>query len=183
MQVSYGIDDFTYSLSDAYGHTSTAIDSVTVGTGSTLLAVADTASTALNTAVTMAVKSNDTIPASDAVSISLTQPAYGSVTVSGSSVIFTPAAGDYGTRTFLYTISDSYGHSSTATDTVTIGAGSTLLAVADSTYTPLNTAVTMAVESNDSIPASDTVNISSDPTCLWLGYRLRLLRRLYARSR
>ncbi len=53
MQVSYGIDDFTYSLSDAYGHTSTAIDSVTVGTGSTLLAVADTASTALNTAVTL----------------------------------------------------------------------------------------------------------------------------------
>ncbi len=98
-------------------------------------------------------------------------------------MIFTPAAGDYGIRTFLYTISDSYGHSSTATDTVTIGAGSTLLAVADSTYTPLNTAVTMAVESNDSIPASDTVNISSDPTCLWLGYRLRLLRRLYARSR
>ena len=179
----YGIDYFTYSLSDAYGHTSTAIDSVTVGAGSTLLAVADTASTALNTAVTMAVKSNDTIPASDAVSISLTQPAYGSVTVSGSSVVFTPAAGDYGPRTFTYTLlgflrplfyRHRYGDNRGGFDPAG-GCGFHLHAAQHCRH---DGGGKQRLHSGERYR-----QYHSDPACLWLGYRLRLLGRLYARSR
>ncbi len=50
----------------------------------------------------------------------VTQPANGSVTLSGGVVRYTPAANFNGTTTFTYTVSDGNGGTDTATVTVTV---------------------------------------------------------------
>ena len=50
----------------------------------------------------------------------VTQPANGTVTFTGTSVSFTPAANFIGATTFTYTISDGNGGTATATVTVTV---------------------------------------------------------------
>ena len=44
----------------------------------------------------------------------------GSATISGSSVLYTPAADFFGTETFTYTVRDNGGLTATATVTVTV---------------------------------------------------------------
>ncbi len=51
---------------------------------------------------------------------SVTQPANGTVTLTGGVVRFTPPAGFNGTVTFTYTVSDGNGGTDTATVTVTV---------------------------------------------------------------
>ncbi len=98
---------------------------MTIGAGSTLLAVADSATTTENSSITIAELSNDTIPYSDSISVGIsTQPANGSAAVVGSNIVYTPSTGFYGTDQFTYTLSDSYGHSSTAVDTIVVQGGS-----------------------------------------------------------
>ncbi|MEU7455785.1 Ig-like domain-containing protein [Streptosporangium roseum] len=80
-------------------------------------AAADSATTAMGTAVSVPVLANDTA-AAPAIS-ALTQPGNGTATISGGTVIYTPAAGFIGTDTFTYTITTACG-TSTATVTVTV---------------------------------------------------------------
>ncbi|GAA2896096.1 hypothetical protein GCM10010517_61020 [Streptosporangium fragile] len=77
----------------------------------------DTATTTQDTAVSVPVLANDTATA--ATISSVTQPAHGTATISGNTVIYTPAAGLAGTDTFTYTITTACG-TSTATVTVTV---------------------------------------------------------------
>ncbi|MEZ0070871.1 Ig-like domain-containing protein [Planotetraspora sp. GP83] len=77
----------------------------------------DTATTTQGTAVSVPVLANDTATA-PAIS-SVTKPGNGTATISGSNVIYTPAAGFDGTDTFTYTITTACG-TSTATVTVTV---------------------------------------------------------------
>ncbi|SNS25630.1 hypothetical protein SAMN05216276_1006183 [Streptosporangium subroseum] len=80
-------------------------------------AVGDTATTQQDTAVSVPVLANDTATA-PAIS-SVTQPAHGTATISGATVVYTPAAGLSGTDSFAYTITTACG-TSTATVTVTV---------------------------------------------------------------
>ncbi|MER6948307.1 Ig-like domain-containing protein [Nonomuraea sp. NPDC000554] len=77
----------------------------------------DAATTKQDTAVSVPVLANDTATAPTITSV--TQPANGTATISGSNVIYTPPAGLSGTDTFTYTITTACG-TSTATVTITV---------------------------------------------------------------
>ena len=151
-----------------------------------LTAVGDTASTALNTAVTIAVEANDTIPPGDTVFLSyFGGVSDGTVAVVGNDLVYTPDSGYYGVDHFGYELSDTLGAQSYAGVSVTVGAGSTLLAVADTASTPINTAVTIAVESNDTIPSGDsvTLNVGFGMTFARYGRRVGIIGRIYTPCR
>ena len=89
------------------------------------LAVADTVTTPEDTAVTIAVRGNDSDPDGDPVTVrAVTQGTHGSVAIDpiSGNPVYTPAANFNGTDTFTYTISDGRGGFATATVTVTVTA-------------------------------------------------------------
>ncbi|MEU6074065.1 Ig-like domain-containing protein [Micromonospora sp. NPDC047074] len=77
----------------------------------------DTATTTQNKAVNVPVLANDVASAPRFSSVST--PSNGTATISGNSVVYTPAPGFAGTDTFIYTITTACG-TSTATVTVTV---------------------------------------------------------------
>jgi hypothetical protein len=110
-------------------------------------AVDDTAFTAANTAVTIAVLDNDVDYESDALVItSVSGAANGTTAVSETSIIYTPANDFSGSDTFTYVVTDATGGSSTGTVIVNVSvanvgpcssSASTLSAVANGcTITP-----------------------------------------------
>ncbi|MGL4422336.1 MAG: Ig-like domain-containing protein, partial [Gemmataceae bacterium] len=84
-------------------------------------AVADTASTAFNTPITISVLANDTDPNGDPITLNTAgAPSNGTTAAAGSTIVYTPRAGFTGTDSFTYTIRDSRGANSTATVTVAV---------------------------------------------------------------
>ena len=82
----------------------------------------DSATTSINTAVTIDVLSNDSDPNDDALSISgVGAPGDGTAAISGAQIAYTPTTDFTGTDTFTYTISDG-SLSDTATVSVTVRA-------------------------------------------------------------
>ena len=145
----YGTEVVTYTLTDT--------DSLTDSTGTLTItvtnsndgptAVDDTASTAANTAVTIAVLDNDTDLEGDTLAIDSVSPSSnGTTAISGTSIIYTPGTDFSGTDTFTYQVTDTTGQTSTGTVTVTItvanvgscsSSASTITAVANGcTVTP-----------------------------------------------
>jgi hypothetical protein len=113
-----GIDHFTYLLSTPNG-TSTATVTITV-IAPPPTAVDDTATTDAGTPVTIHVTANDTSNGGGVLTVSaVSTPAHGSASISGTDVVYTPAAGFVGTDHFTYDITTPYGKS-TATVTVTV---------------------------------------------------------------
>ncbi|MGB4248560.1 MAG: VCBS domain-containing protein [Pseudohongiellaceae bacterium] len=112
-----------YTVRDNDGYTDTATLTITVnGVNDGPLAVADTATTNEDSAVTINVLANDTDPDNgDAkVLLGVTQGQKGTVSVSGNNVIYTPNANSNGNDTFSYTMRDAAGATSSAEVTVTI---------------------------------------------------------------
>jgi hypothetical protein len=69
----------------------------------------------------LAVLANDTDPAGDPFSLtSVTGPSHGTAAINGSSILYTPTAGYFGPDSFTYTVSDSFGDTSTATVSITV---------------------------------------------------------------
>lgn len=145
----YGTEVVTYTLTD----TDSLIDStgtltITVtNSNDGPTAVDDTASTAANTAVTIAVLDNDTDLEGDTLAIDSVSPSSnGTTAISGTSIIYTPGTDFSGTDTFTYQVTDTTGQTSTGTVTVTItvanvgscsSSASTITAVANGcTVTP-----------------------------------------------
>ena len=123
----YGTAVITLTVKDTSGGTSSVSFTVTVNSvNDTPVAVSDAAATNESTSVTVNVLANDTdadlgIDGNDSLSIaSVTQPANGSVSISGGRVIYTPSDKWFGTDSFTYTITDSYGARSSAKVTVTV---------------------------------------------------------------
>jgi ELWxxDGT repeat protein len=125
-----GSDSFSYTVSDGNGGSNTYAVDVTVNpVNDNPVANADSASTAKNTAVTIAVLANDSdADAGDTLTVSgFTQPANGTLVLgAGGSFVFTPKNNWTGTTTFSYTIGDGNGGSATAqvtvrVDNVTVG--------------------------------------------------------------
>jgi hypothetical protein len=85
----------------------------------------DSATTAQNTAVTIAASTllaNDTDANGDRLSLTgVSNPVNGSVTFSNSNVIFTPSTNFTGNASFNYSISDGFGGTSSATVNVAVG--------------------------------------------------------------
>jgi len=117
-----GTDTFTYTVTSG-SDSDTATVTVTIAA---LGANDDTATTRLNTAVTISVLTND-VGFADPVTVTSANGTNGNVTVNGSpgnkagiTLTYTPADGFTGTDTFDYTISDGIAPDDTATVTVTV---------------------------------------------------------------
>ncbi len=115
-----GTDSFTYTISEGSGGTSKATVNVTINAvNDAPIAVADSASTAKNTAKTISVLSNDSDVEGTTLSVSaVTVPAHGTAAINSNGTIsYTPANGFIGADSFTYTASDG---ALTATATVSI---------------------------------------------------------------
>ncbi|MDQ2961748.1 MAG: Ig-like domain-containing protein [Pseudomonadota bacterium] len=114
-------------------------------------------------ATALDVLANDSDPDGDALTIvSVGAPAHGTATISGNKIAYTPAAGYVGTDSFLYTIADPKGLTSSATVAITITAiNHPPVAQPDNAVARFNTPVTIPVLANDSDPDGDPLTIVS----------------------
>jgi len=119
----YGVDSFTYIVSDGTGGTDTAAVTLTVNPVNDIpVASNDVATTSKGVPIVVDVLANDTDVDGDALSIvSVGAPGNGSAAInSDGTVTYTPNADFSGTDTFAYTISDGNGGSASATVTITV---------------------------------------------------------------
>ncbi|QIL82711.1 midcut-by-XrtH protein [Diaphorobacter sp. HDW4A] len=164
-----GSDGFSVTVSDGKGGAVVVAVMIAV-TASNMAPMAndDTVSTDESTAVTIAVRSNDTDADGDALQVAgVTQGANGSVVIDAvtGNPIYTPNAGFVGSDAFTYTVSDSHGGTSSASVTVIVNAvvNGTPVAVADTLSTVINTAKTVTVATllaNDTDPDNDALTIT-----------------------
>ncbi|GIX49563.1 MAG: hypothetical protein KatS3mg131_3774 [Candidatus Tectimicrobiota bacterium] len=160
----HGTDSFTYTVTDGHGADVGVVSIVVTPVNDAPLALADSITTAEDTAVTVAVLANDSDPDGDTLSvISVTQGAHGTTAVLADGTIrYTPAADYSGTDSFSYTVSDPHGATATATVSVTVTpVNDAPLAQDDSATTTAGTAVVVAVLANDSDPDGDTLSVTS----------------------
>ncbi len=160
----HGVDSFTYTVSDGNGGTDTGTVTVTVGSANDAPdAVNDSAATAEDNPVGIAVLGNDTDLDGDTLAIAgVTQGTRGAVTVSGTTVIYTPNLNTNGVDTFTYTATDGNGGSDTATVTVTVTpVNDAPAAVNDTAATLAETAVTINVLANDTDVEGATLTVPS----------------------
>src|SRR5207302_1671455 len=123
------------------------------------------ANTTKNTAVVIDVLANDRDTDGDPMTITaVTTPGHGAAAIlSDKTIRYTPSTGYTGTDTFLYTVGDGRGGSSTArvTVTVTVAPNRAPTATEDGATTSQNAAATVAVLANDSDPDGDALTVSS----------------------
>jgi large repetitive protein len=184
-----GTDSFTVTVSDISGaphvhgllglftnagHTGTATVSVTVTAvdhGPT--AVADTATTAEDTPVTVNVLANDTDSDTPRASLSValaTSPAHGTAVVNADgTVTYTPGANWYGQDTFTYTVTDGT-LSDVGTVTVTVTPVNDTPVANDDTATIVSTTPMFSgnVLDNDTDPDADLLTVT-DPRVVTTG--------------
>ena len=156
-----GGDNFTYTISDGHGGTAVSTVSMTIDDRAPV-AVADSISTSLNTAVTFNPRTNDNDPDGDVLTISGVGAAShgGVVNNSGASITYTPAPGYVGADSFTYTISDGKGKSATATVSILVN-NRWPTPLDDTATTVQNTAVTLNPRANDSDPDGDALTITA----------------------
>ena len=118
-----GTDSFGYTVSDGKGGTASGTATITVAPkpNTPPVAGADSASTTSPNPVTVNLLANDTDADGDTLTVTAnTAPANGTVTRSGGSATYTPAAGFSGTDSFGYTVSDGKGGTASGTATITV---------------------------------------------------------------
>lgn len=119
----FGTGTVAYQISDGRGGTDTATLTVTVNSvNDAPVATDDSAATALNTPVTVTVRTNDTDVDGDTLTVTqVGQPAHGTAVLNGDgTVTYTPAAGYFGADAFTYDINDGQGGSDTGLVNVTV---------------------------------------------------------------
>ncbi|MES1240141.1 MAG: Ig-like domain-containing protein [Acidobacteriota bacterium] len=125
-------------------------------------AVDDAASTNEDQAVTIALRSNDSDPDGDPLTITgLGQGSKGAASINaGSTVTYTPFANANGSDTFTYSISDGRGGSDTATVAVAIApVNDAPVTATDYATTNEDTPITLAVKNNDTDIDGDALNV------------------------
>jgi large repetitive protein len=117
-----GTDTITYTISDGNGGTSQATVTVTVApVNDPPVAKPDTATTAEDAPVTVAVLANDTDLDGDPLTVTVATAPNGSVVINPDGTItYTPNANFNGTDTITYTISDGQGGFATSTVTIVV---------------------------------------------------------------
>ncbi|ADO74013.1 Ig-like domain-containing protein [Stigmatella aurantiaca] len=153
----YGVATFTYTISDGNGGTATATVTVTVTPVNDLpVANNDSFSVEENSGATaLDVLANDSTAPDIGETLTITavtQPANGSVTLTGGVVRFTPATDFNGTTTFTYTVSDGNGGTATATVTIVVGGSNHRPTAEDDSFTVLEDSGTTALD----VLANDT---------------------------
>ena len=157
-----GAKSFAVTAIDAAGNTATATHTYTVSeVAPPVTAVADSATTLEDQAVTVAVLTNDTGGGAPLAITAVTQGTNGAVSIVGTSVQYTPEANFNGSDSFSYTASDGT-TSSSATVAVTVTPGNDPPAANDDTAaTDEDTAAILAVLGNDTDIDGDTLSLSA----------------------
>ena len=163
-----GTDSFDYNVSDGNGGVATATVTIIVSDVSDApIAMDDTANTAEETDVIIAVLENDT-DSDDAFTLdSYTQGSHGAVDDNGTHLTYTPNVDFNGTDTFSYTIIDTDGNTDEANVTVTVGPVNDAPSATDDTITTQEDApVVVYVLTNDTDTENDelTITASSIPS-------------------
>jgi hypothetical protein len=160
---TYSFAVAAYNTSGTESSYSNTVTATIPSSNNAPLASADTTSATTGTPVTIAVLANDTDADGNPLTItSVTQGAHGTVTISGTSVIYTPAAGFVGTDSFAYTITDGQGGSAIGTVTVNVLApNQPPVASSDTVSIPAGTSITIAVLTNDTDPNGNPLTIAA----------------------
>ena len=162
-----GSDSFGYTLSDGNGGTATGTVTLSVAPPPNVAPVAgaDSASTVSPNAVTINLLANDTDANGDTLSVTAnTAPTNGTVTRTGGSATYTPAAGFSGSDSFGYTLSDGNGGTATGTVTVSVAPPPNVAPVAgaDSASTVSPNPVTINLLANDTDANGDTLSVTAN---------------------
>jgi hypothetical protein len=114
----FGPDNFTYTISDGFGDTSTATVNISVNG---LPVAQNYAYTVQQNSVNNSLAINDSDPDGDPVTLtSVGTPVHGTATISGSNILYTPTAGFFGSDSFTYTVSDGQGGTSVGLVSITV---------------------------------------------------------------
>ncbi|MEO7325774.1 MAG: Ig-like domain-containing protein [Dokdonella sp.] len=128
------------------------------------LAHDDNATVVGGQSITIDVLANDSDADNDPLAVTaVTTPTHGSAAISGTLIVYTPAANFIGSDSFRYTVSDGRGGTANALVSVTIGArpNQAPLARNDSTAVAFGQRTTIDVLANDSDPDGDALNVDS----------------------
>ena len=167
-----GSDSFEYTITDNNGGNATATVNVTIiSRNDPPVANDDDVNTLEDTAVSIAVLSNDSDVDGDTLTIiNMSNPASGTAIAdphNGQNIIYTPNENFVGEDSFIYTITDGNDSTDSATVTVTVGGGTngggtndSPVANDDNTTTNEDNPVTIQVLSNDSDPDGDSLNVA-----------------------
>ena len=159
-----GTDNFSYTVSDGYGGTDEGTVSVTViAINDAPVALDDAASTPEDTPMTINVLANDSDVDGDPLTIQNVTQANGVVHINPDGTLsYDPTPNFYGIDEFYYTVIDGNGGHATATVIVNVGSeNDSPLAVDDAAETDEDTAVTIAVLTNDSDPDGDDLSVDN----------------------
>jgi RHS repeat-associated protein len=110
----FGSDSFQYAVTDIWGQTSTATATITVNSvndAPTLDQETIFGSAVKNTALTVDLGDYASDVEGDSLTASATGASHGTLSVSGSTVVYTPASGWTGIDAFSFTLSDGHGGS------------------------------------------------------------------------
>ncbi len=157
-----GTDSFTYKIDDGFGGQATATVTVAVERANQPPEANDvTASTVRTQAVEIDVLANDSDPDGDPLSIvDFTQPANGSVALSGEVVVYQPDQLFFGEDMFTYTISDGRGGEASATVRVDVAfANQAPVANPDEAFGPPGVPFAVDVLTNDFDPDGDPIEV------------------------
>jgi len=160
----FGVDSFTYIISDGNGGRSTAVVTIEVlPVNDPPVAQDDSQTTREDSPVAILVLSNDSDPDGDNLAVqSVTQPDTGSVVNNGTGVVYTPDPDFNGVDSFSYTVSDSKGGTSTARVTVLVNpVNDAPIARNDSANTDEENLVVIPILANDADPDGDFLLIES----------------------
>jgi outer membrane autotransporter protein len=159
-----GADSFTYTATSSAGTSAPATVTITVNPppAPTVSAVSATAPYGTATAINLA----SAISGQDVTGINIaSQPSHGTVSVSGETVTYTPAASFYGgTDSFTYTATNPGGTSSPATVTVSVSQVAAPTVAAQSATVPYNTATNINLAGAISGTDITGITIASQPT-------------------
>ncbi|NJS13815.1 MAG: tandem-95 repeat protein [Sphingopyxis sp.] len=159
-----GVATITYTISDGQGGTSTATVTVDVNpVNDAPVATNDSATTAEDTPVTVAVLTNDSDVDGDPLAVTAANSPDGQVVINPNGTItFTPNPNFNGTTTVTYTISDGKGGTSTATVTLTVAAVNDVpVANPSVAVTNEDTPVTLTPLANDSDADGDPLAVTT----------------------
>ncbi|MBU2393785.1 MAG: tandem-95 repeat protein [Gammaproteobacteria bacterium] len=126
------------------------------------VAVADQASTRLDTMVAVNVLANDTDPDGDALTVSQAVGSFGTVTILGDQQLnYMPNPDFIGTDTVIYSITDGKGGTASSELVVSVVGNAAPVAVNDTASTDDKTVLLIAVLANDSDEDGNTLMVSS----------------------
>ncbi len=160
----FGLDTFTYIVSDGNGRTAEATVTVTVIAVNDLpIAQDDRATMSQGTSIVVEALRNDRDPDEDELTIqAVTQPAHGTAAHDGRELTYTPDPAYSGVDSFSYTLSDGNGGTDTAQVSITVVAANRApIAQDDSAAMGGESVLMIEVLGNDSDPDGDFLLVQS----------------------